>query len=138
MNALAGMDLLIKEKGFYKNTLLTSKYLVLGSEMFIGDHLSVYNIGSGFDDLDLTRLVKEGPDNENKTKKGLEACKVFGDFAEMMKAQQRGGRAKEIADMVSALPEFSGFKKNAGSGRRTRLDRDGCYQKASRTERGYL
>ena len=111
LDALTGMDLLEKEKGFYKNARSASRYLVLGSELYLGDHLRVYNIGSDFEGADLVKLVKEGPDSENKNKKGLEACSVFGDFAEMLKSQQRGGRAKEITDLVSALPEFAGFKK---------------------------
>ena len=111
LDALTGMGLLEKENGIYRNTLLASKYLVLGCELYLGDHIKVYHLGSGFEDIDIVNLVKEGPDQENKKKKGLEAYAQFGDWAEMTKSQQRGGRAREIADLVTTLPEFSSFNK---------------------------
>ncbi len=111
LDALTGMDLLEKEKGFYKNTGLASKYLVLGCELYLGDHLRGYNITAGFNEIDVAKLVKEGPNDENTSKMGLEAYSMFSDLTEMMKSLQRGGRAREIADLVSELPEFPGFEK---------------------------
>lgn len=111
LNALTGMELLEKNETRYSNTPLANKYLIRKSEWFIGDHLRVYNAGAGFDEIDMVKLIKEGPGSEAEGKEGLEAYSIFGDWAEMMKTQQRGGRAKEISDMVSALPEFKGFGK---------------------------
>lgn len=111
LNALTGMEFLEKNKDRYKNTILVNKYLLRDSEWFIGDYLRVHNGASGFDDIDMVKLIKEGPGSEAEGKEGLEAYAVFGDWAEKMKTQQRGGRAKEISDMVSGLPEFKGFRK---------------------------
>ncbi|MEA5085128.1 MAG: methyltransferase [Lachnospiraceae bacterium] len=111
LNVLTGMELLEKNEGRYCNTALANKYLLRKSEWFIGDHLRVYNSGAGFDEIDMVKLIKEGPSNEAEGKEGLEAYSIFGDWAEIMKTQQRGGRAKEISDMVSGLPEFKGFRK---------------------------
>lgn len=111
LDALTGMELLEKEAGIYKNTSLVSKYLVKNSELYIGDHIRVYNMASGFEELDIVKLMKEGPNSDVVNKKGLEAYNIFGDFTEMTKVLQRGGRAKEIADLVSSLPEFENFSK---------------------------
>ncbi|WP_027398998.1 class I SAM-dependent methyltransferase [Anaerovorax odorimutans] len=111
LNALAGMELLHKEKGFYRNSSLSNRYLVKDSDWFIGDHLRIYNSSSGYDGLDIVKLIKEGPKNEESDKEGLEAYAVFGDWTEILKTGQKGGRAKEIAEMVSDLPEFLHFKK---------------------------
>ncbi len=111
LNGLVAMELLEKEEGLYKNTPLANKYLLRDSEWFIGDHLMVYHNGAGFEDTDLVKLVKDGPNGQAEGKEGLEAYAIFGDWAELMKTQQRGGRAKELSNLVSALPEFGGFKK---------------------------
>ncbi|MDD4843256.1 MAG: class I SAM-dependent methyltransferase [Anaerotignum sp.] len=111
LNALVAMELLEKEEGLYKNTALANKYLLRDSEWFIGDHLKVYHNGAGFEETDLVKLVKDGPNGQAEGKEGLEAYAIFGDWAELMKTQQRGGRAKELSNLVSALPEFSSFKK---------------------------
>jgi SAM-dependent methyltransferase len=111
LNALAGMEILEKNEGKYINTALVNKYLLRKSEWFIGDHLRVYNAGAGFDEIDMVKLIKEGPGSEAVGKEGLEAYSIFYEWAEMMKAQQRGGRSTEISDIVSRLPEFNGFRK---------------------------
>lgn len=111
LDALTGMALLEKEKGHYRNTRLASKYLVKGLTSFIGDHLRGDSRNSGFEDIDLVKLTQEGPPGTEGTKKGFEFFLQSRDWTEMLKAQQRGGRAQEIADLVSVLPEFSSFKK---------------------------
>lgn len=111
LDALVGMEMLEKEAGIYKNTSIASKYLERNSELYIGDHIRIYNMASGFEELDIVKLMKEGPKSDAANKEGLEAYKTFGDFTEMIKVLQRGGRAKEIADLVSSLPEFDNFSK---------------------------
>lgn len=111
LDTLTGMGFLEKKSGFYKNTPLSSKYLVKNSDVYIGDHLRGYNLGSGFEELEIVKLLREGPNSEAGKKKGLEAYNVFGDWTEMIKAMQKGGRAKEIADLVYSLPEFKKFSK---------------------------
>lgn len=111
MDALAAMELLEKNKGFYKNTALSSKYLIKGRDLFIGDHLLLHDISTGFENIDIVKLVKEGPNSDYGNKKGLEVGEIFGDYAEMIKRGQKGGRTSEIVDIVTSLPEFDGFKK---------------------------
>lgn len=111
LNALTGMGLLDKSGEFYQNATLSSKYLVKGGATFIGEHLIVSNKTAGFDNLDIVKLVKQGADNGYENSQGLEAYEMFGDFTEMLKRAQRGGREIEIAALVASIPEFSGFRK---------------------------
>ncbi|MTI60059.1 MAG: hypothetical protein FH762_08810 [Firmicutes bacterium] len=110
MDVLTSIDLLEKDKGYYKNTALSSKYLRRDSELFVGDYLRTYSSTSSFDDINIIQLVKEGPNNDCE-KEGLEAHEMYGDYTEMLKTCQRVGRASEIAAIVSSLPEFARFKK---------------------------
>lgn len=116
LDALAAMELLEKKEGLYKNTALSDKHLVKGSDSYLGEYLlEEYrrtNSGmGGFESINIVKLVKEGPDNGCRNKEGLEAHALFEDYTEMVKRSQRAGRAREIADIVASLPEFGGFKK---------------------------
>jgi hypothetical protein len=116
LDALTAMELLDKKEGFYKNTALSDRHLVKGSDAYLGDYLlEEYrrtNGGTaGFESIDIERLVKEGPDSGCRDKEGLAAHDLFEDYSEMVKSCQKAGRAREIADIVAALPEFGGFKK---------------------------
>lgn len=111
LDALTAMDFLEKCKGLYKNTALSSKYLVRSSELYIGAYVMMYNSVSGIDSIDIVKCVKEGPERGNEGKKGLKAHSVYGDYTQMIKIGQKAGRASEISNIVASLPEFSGFKK---------------------------
>lgn len=111
LDALASMDLLTKNRGLYKNGQLSSKYLVRNSDFFIGTLMRMYSSVSGFDDLDILKLVKEGPNSGYENKSGLDGQEIFGDYTEMLKNSQRIGRAYDYANIVASLPEFKGFKK---------------------------
>jgi len=111
LNALTGMELMVKEKEYYKNTSAGSKYLVLGKELYLGDFLRAYNISSGFEGANIARLVESGPDHANGYEQGMQTYTEFGDMNELMKSIQRGARAREITNMVSEIPEFPHFKK---------------------------
>ena len=111
LDALAAMALLEKKDGIYKNTALSDTHLVKGLDTYIGGYLKTYNRTTGFEDIDIAKLVKEGPGAGMQDKEGLDAHEMFGDYTEMLKSSQRAGRAREIADLVASLPEFSGFDK---------------------------
>lgn len=116
LDALAAMELLEKKEGSYKNTALSDKHLVKGSDSYIGEYLleeyrRTNSGAAGFENIDIVKLVKEGPDSGCRDKEGLEAHALFGDYTEMLKSCQKAGRAREIADIVASLPEFGGFKK---------------------------
>jgi SAM-dependent methyltransferase len=117
LDALASMDLLTKNRGLYKNGELSSKYLVRSSDFFIGTLIRIYSRVSGFDDLDILKLVKEGPNSGYENKSGLESQGIFSDYGdyddyiEMLKNSQRIGRAYDYTNIVASLPEFKGFKK---------------------------
>jgi hypothetical protein len=111
LDALAAMELLEKKEGAYKNTALTEKHLVRGYDSYLGEYLRTYSRVSGFENVDIIKLVKEGPASVYQDKEGMEAHDVFGDYTEFVKSSQRAGRAKEIADIVASLPEFGGFNK---------------------------
>ncbi len=111
LDALSAMDLLEKRQGLYKNTALSSQYLLRNCDWFIGDYVRVSNLGTGFEDIDIVKAVKEGPDGTNDNMQGLEAYAQFGDYTEMLKTGQRGGGSREIAALAASLPEFGGFKR---------------------------
>lgn len=111
LDALTAIELLEKQAGFYKNTVLASKYLVTGHDLFIGEHLRAYSKFSGFDTINIVKMVKEGAVSEYEGKQGLEGYELYGDYNGMVRNLQRAGRANEIAELVALLPEFHGFKK---------------------------
>ncbi|MCO1603308.1 hypothetical protein [Desulfosporosinus nitroreducens] len=73
LDALTAMGLFEKAGELYQNTALSNKYLVKGRELFIGEHLIISNRTTGFIDLDIVKLVKEGPNSGYEDTQGLEA-----------------------------------------------------------------
>ncbi|MEG6511742.1 methyltransferase [Desulforamulus ruminis] len=111
LDVLTAIGLLEKNQGVYQNRELAGKYLVRDSDLFVGSHIRKYSIVAGFDDLDIVKWVKDGPGDEFEDKKGLEAEELYGDYAQIIKDNQRAGRAHDVAELVSSLPEFDSFKK---------------------------
>ncbi|QOR34851.1 hypothetical protein IMX26_15525 [Clostridium sp. 'deep sea'] len=111
LNALTSIDLLEKKSGKYKNREISNLYLSRNSNEFAGDMIIVYDSLSGFDDIDIVKAVEKGAESLYKDKNGLEAHKIYGDYASTLKKSQRIGRSKEICEVIKKLPEFNGFKK---------------------------
>lgn len=111
LNALTSIDLIEKKSGKYKNREISNLYLSRNSNGFAGDLIIEYDFLSGFNDIDIIKMVKEGCESANKDKDGLEAHEMYGDYISIVKKSQRIGRAKEICELVKKLPEFKGFKK---------------------------
>jgi predicted TPR repeat methyltransferase len=112
LDALTSIELLDKKEGLYQNTALSNKHLVKSSDQYIGAYLKTYNITAGYEDVDIVKLVQEGPGKTAQNKeKSQSHAEMFGDYTEMLKSSQKAGRAKEVADLVASLPEFSGFQK---------------------------
>ncbi len=107
LDALTALNFLVKSRGKYINSNSSSKFLVNSSECYIGSLLKSKN---DFD-IDLVKLVKEGYDGKSLNKKAGTAAPVLGDYKQVMKTAQKVIRAKEIAPIVTSLPEFCGFKK---------------------------
>jgi hypothetical protein len=110
LNALASIDLVDKRSGEYKNKDISSIYLSKNSDSFIGDYLVLFDLMKGTD-IDISKAVKEGGKDLYKEKDGYDSYKLFGDFTAVIKKGQRVGRAKEICNIVTKLPEFKDFKK---------------------------
>ncbi|WP_291353146.1 methyltransferase [Desulfosporosinus sp.] len=111
LDSLTAMGLLKKSDEFYDNTALSKKYLVRSQEMFIGEHLKVTCMTTGFEDIEIVKLVKEGPNSKCGNREENDVSELFGDYTELVKGAQKGGRATEIAALASSLPEFEGFRK---------------------------
>lgn len=107
LDALAAIDLLTKYQGEYQNTSITNKYLIKDSELYMGDFLTTYSSVTGFEDLDIKALVENGPIEASSNPTNMQSD----DFIQMLKNSQRIGRAYDIAELVSTLPEFSNFKR---------------------------
>lgn len=111
LNALTSIDLLEKKSEKYRNKEISNLYLSRKSKAFAGDFLIGYNLLSGFNDIDIVKAVKEGPESLYKDKSGLEAYAMYDDYTSHLKKSQRIGRAIEICDIATELPEFKGFKR---------------------------
>lgn len=112
LDALTSMEFLEKKDGFYRNTALSNKHLAKSSDLYIGEYLKAYNILAGYEDVDIVKLVQEGPGNTAQNKERSKGhAEMFGDYTEMLKSSQKAGRAKEVADLVASLPEFNSFQK---------------------------
>lgn len=107
LDALTSIGLLAKDKGYYQNTNLSNQYLIKDSEIYMGDLLTAYSSVTGFDDVDIVALVENGPIKASCNVANMQS----NDFLQMLKTSQRVGRAFDIAEIISALPEFSDFNR---------------------------
>jgi ubiquinone/menaquinone biosynthesis C-methylase UbiE len=107
LDALTSMNILKKENGLYKNTELSSEYLVKSSESYIGSLL----LAKTNQDINIAKLVKEGPPSEAEQKQGLKLHETLGNYSQIMKTAQKVVRASEISVIVSSVPEFCSFQK---------------------------
>ncbi|GMQ56576.1 methyltransferase [Vallitalea sediminicola] len=109
LDSLVSVDLLEKKDGMYRNTDITNTFLVKGSELYLGKFFRDCSEICRYEELDIVRLVKEGP--EKSSQKDTNSGVQQGDYSSMMVNYQRAGSAQQTATYVSKLPEFKNFNK---------------------------
>jgi len=108
LDALAGMKLLTKTDGVYRNTLAANKYLVRSSDYFMGGYMLMCNKFNESDVSDISLLVQKGP---QPMPEGATEQFYFAEQISAMRFAQMGARSKETVDVLSSLPEFTSSKK---------------------------
>ena len=109
LDGLTAINLVKKKDGMYQNTPVSQSFLVEASPTFLGPIFTYLLTNETFTADDLLNLVKEGPvipgnvhtASDEMTEEEVATYIPF----------QRAGRARKVAEIVSALPEFSAFQK---------------------------
>ena len=117
LDALVACDLLRKKNSLYWNSAVAQAFLVEDSPTYLGTLVirSSQMMQSGLDDL--PALVKKGPPPPSKNV-DMGSEYVWVQLAGSLANYARAGTAQQVVEVISALPEFPSFGKNAGSGRR--------------------
>jgi len=109
LNALCALRLLEKKNGAYRNTELSSTFLVEGKACYLGEFIMISDRWHFQSRAQLADAVKNGPapqaDNQN------DMGKMFAPYVKSMRNHARSGVSQLIAKEISKLPEFPGMKK---------------------------
>ncbi len=110
LDSMAGLGLLTKTQGVYKNTEFTNAYLRSKSPLFMGPFIARMT-AMQHKNLDrIARLVTTGPpslDEEQTLQTEARWEKAAADLA----VYQQAGAALKASDLMSSLPEFEQAKK---------------------------
>ena len=97
LGALSSIGFIKYEDGKYVNTAETSKYLSADSPEYAGGFLMTY-IQVGLAPMDVTKLVKEGPNPADMAQ--MNQSLDFTQYGDAFRAAQRGCRQQEILRIV--------------------------------------
>ena len=139
LDALTSIELLDKKDGLYKNTALSNKHLVKNSDQYIGEYLKTYNITAGYEDINIVKLVQEGPGKTAQNKEeSQDHAELFGDYTENAQKQPESRQSKRNIRSGCCAARIQRLSKNVGSGRRSRAHRYGSGSDAPFNERRYF
>ena len=110
LNALVSVDLLSKSGGIYCNTELANNYLVSSGKTYLGGMLFNLAQMQMQNSEDMKRLVLEGP-ADLRPEQMLGREERWKQSAKNLVSYQKAGPACQAVAIVSALPEFPGFRK---------------------------
>ncbi len=108
LNILAGMEIIIKDKGKFQNTKHTKQYLNSNSNLYVGGfllHISEWFTPS---EKHLIDLVKKGPPKERTDMADPE---IWKNSAEMSAPYQYCGEVQNVTDIIKDFSEFPKIKK---------------------------
>ena len=108
LDTLTGMGFLHKNENIYQNADCSRKYLVRGTERFMGDFMQMYVGLSGYEQTDLAALVREGP--QAAPEENVSNISFADQFAAMRRAQS-GARSYETVRILNSIPEYASAKK---------------------------
>ena len=109
LDGLVAIDLLVKKNGQYQNAPITQRFLVEGTQIYLGKFFT--SSGAWYPPVleNMAKLVKNGPPQ----KMGMEQMSddFWAQSARDGANYQRAGAGQLIASVISKLPEFPSFKK---------------------------
>ena len=108
LDTLAGMDLLVKDNGKYRNAPISEQYLVEGSSTYLGEFFTRHKCWFTPILENLEGIIKNGP-----LAVGIDAGSAdeWAESARTSAQYMRSGYAQQVADIVSRLPEFPSMEK---------------------------
>lgn len=109
LNALAGMDIIVKQNGLYSNTDKSSEFLLSTSPTYLGSFLLHVNQWHEQLSPNIETLVEKGPPENSGI--NMMQDSMWAESARLSAAYQYSGEAQHIAHIISELPEFPGMKK---------------------------
>lgn len=101
LSALVSIGFLKKQGVYYQNAEETNRYLVKGTNEYLGDFLLFYGQNEGAVPMDVKKLVTEGP----KKSQPLEQSLDFEQYGTALRKAQKGYRQEELLKIVRSLPE---------------------------------
>ena len=108
LNGLAAMGLVTKKDGLYSNTPVARTFLARGRPAYLGEFLTATS-DFWFAPLveNMTAFVRDGPPAPQDARASGERAEQY---AVLSLHYERAGIARQMADVVSDLPEFHGFR----------------------------
>lgn len=109
LDALCAMGLLAKEDGFYRNTELSSTFLVTGKECYLGELFLIAEQWNFQTRAELRDAIKNGPTPQPDISGDME--KMFAPHVQIMRNMARSGTSQLLSKEISKLPEFAAMGK---------------------------
>ena len=110
LNALVALGLLTKEKGLYRNAPVADSFLVEGTLTSLGQGFARQAAMTEKAMQDLPRLVLEGPPAPPSGTAPIPG-ETWAKNSAWLGNAARAGMARQMADIVEGLPEFSGLRR---------------------------
>lgn len=110
LDALAMIDLIEKKNGFYRNLPITQTFLSESSPAYIGKMFQMIEKRCVDPLKNMIMLVKEGPVGEGAQTE-FASQELWAGLTRTSAAWIMGGIGQRVAEILSGLPGFSGFKK---------------------------
>ncbi len=108
LNALTGMEIILKRNGLFSNTDKSAEFLVSSGPRYLGAfflHVRQWHEQLG---ANMESLVKNGP--PDTMERDMSDGVIWAESARLSAAYQYCGPAQSIAKIVGALPEFPNMK----------------------------
>lgn len=112
LDGLAASDLVYKMNGLYRNTPLTQTFLVDREPTYLGEFLSDMS-SQWFEPVfnEMGEMVRQGPKPWPTPEDSVDSEELWARHALLGANYQRSGPARQMAAIVSSLPEFPSFQK---------------------------
>jgi predicted O-methyltransferase YrrM len=108
LNSLAGMGMIVKEKGLFRNTEKSSEFLVSTSPTYLGDFFLHLTEWSNSLEHNIDSMIMNGPPEQQAA--DLADGEMWARSARFSAVYQYTGEAQHIARIVKGLPEFRNMK----------------------------
>ncbi len=109
LNALTSLELLKKKDGKFQNTEISEAFLVSSSKTCLSAYLQMNEQFMFQNREQMKEAVIKGP--SERQKQSQMDGDFFADYTKLMACASLAGSSRSVADALSNLPEFKGFKK---------------------------